>query len=220
LLAEACPNATVAVHEIGARHLADPSRLVEGTKAAVGDQWQFYTEPEPVPDDRIRELTDGDRLDLGDRELRVHHTPGHAPHQVVFENPDTSAVFTADAAGIFVPSLDLVQHTTPPSNFDLERALTDVSTINALDPDVLCYAHFGAAAAEDRLQEYADRLTEWVRDVSRERGERDDEAVADYFAGRTELDEVWGELKASAEERMNVRGVLTYLEDRDRAGET
>ena len=82
-LAEACSNATVAVHDIGVAHLTDPEQLVAGTKQAVGDLWRFYTDPKPVPDDRIRGLTDGDSIDLGNHRLSVHHAPGHAPHQVV-----------------------------------------------------------------------------------------------------------------------------------------
>lgn len=46
-LAERYPDATVMTHELGAPHLVDPSRLIEGTKAAVEDQWRFYDEPLP-----------------------------------------------------------------------------------------------------------------------------------------------------------------------------
>jgi glyoxylase-like metal-dependent hydrolase (beta-lactamase superfamily II) len=214
-LAEACPNADVVVHESGARHLVDPSRLVAGTKQAVGDQWEFYTDPKPVPEERIREITDGDVLDVGDRELRVHHTPGHAPHQVVFELPGESIVFTADAAGIYVPELDSVRQTTPPPNFDLEQCLADLHTIRDCEPAVLCYAHFGPAAADDRLREYADVLSEWVGAVEAKRDDLgDDDAVVEYFADHAALTGVWDDRKAVAEERMNTRGVLTYLDRR------
>jgi glyoxylase-like metal-dependent hydrolase (beta-lactamase superfamily II) len=211
-LADACPNATVAVHERGARHLVEPARLWEGTKAAVGDQIEFYTEPEPVPEDRIRELANGDVIDLGDHELRAHAAPGHAPHQHVFEDPANDAVFTADAAGIYVPSLDVVRETTPPPQFDLEVALADLDTIRRLDPSTLLYAHFGPAPTDDLLDEYATVLESWVESVQETR-ERlgDDEAVVESFVADTEMGEVWGERKATAETAMNVRGVLSYL---------
>ncbi|AQL43184.1 MBL fold metallo-hydrolase [Halorientalis sp. IM1011] len=214
-LAEACPNADVVIHESGARHLVEPSGLIAGTKRAVGDQWEFYADPKPIPEDRIREITGGDVLDLGDRELRAHHTPGHAPHQVVFELPDESVVFTGDAAGIYVPELDSIHQTSPPSDFDLEGCLGDLHTIRDCDPDVLCYGHFGPAAADDRLREYADVLTEWVAAVERKRDElSDDDAVIEYFGDTTSMTGVWGERKASAEARMNTRGVLAYLDTR------
>jgi glyoxylase-like metal-dependent hydrolase (beta-lactamase superfamily II) len=216
LLAETCPNATVAVHEIGAPHIVDPERLVEGTKRAVGDQWQYYVEPEPVPEDRIRELTDGDVIDLGTHRLRVHHAPGHAPHQVIFEDPTNDVVFTADAAGLYVQDRDTVMESTPPSNFDLEKSLADIELVQELDPGVLCFGHFGATETGDHLATYASVLEEWVEAVARKRAEfEDDEAVAEYFAEQPGPAEAWGERKARAEAKLNTRGVLAYLDHRD-----
>lgn len=212
-LAAECPNADVYAHPIGSPHLADPGRLVEGTKRAVGDQWQFYTEPEPVPEDRIVEIEDGDRIDLGDHELRVHHAPGHAPHQTIFEDPANDAVFTADAAGIYVPGHDAVRPTSPPPNFDLETCLDDVETIRELDPSTLLYPHFGPQPTADRLDEYERVLTEWVETVERTREELgDDDAVVEQLAAEQDVEDEWGELKAREETAMNVRGVLHYLD--------
>ena len=215
-LAEACPNATVYVHERGAPHLVDPTRLVEGTKAAVGEQWRFYTEPAPVPEDRVATVGDGDAIDLGTHELRVHHAPGHAPHQVVFEDPANDAVFTADAAGIWVPSAGVIRETTPPPQFDLEGCLADVERLESLDRSVCCFTHFGPRERGEVLAEYATVLEAFVESVARARAELDDdEAVVERFASNTPMVEVWGETKARAEMAMNVRGVLTYLDRRN-----
>ena len=212
-LAEACPNATVYVHEYGARHLVDPERLWEGTKGAVGDQIQFYAEPKPVPEERIVEFTDGDVIDLGDQTLEAHHAPGHAPHQVVFYDAAVDAVFTADAAGLYTPSTDEVNVTSPPVNFDLAQALEDVEMLQSLDPGTLCYAHFGPAPTGDRLETYADILPEWVEAIEEKRAELgDDDAVIEHFVETVETPEIWGERKASAEVAMNVRGVLVALD--------
>ncbi|MFB6142704.1 MAG: MBL fold metallo-hydrolase [Halorientalis sp.] len=212
-LAAECPNATVYAHHVGAPHLVDPAKLVAGTKDAVGDQWTHYTEPRPLPESRVEELHDGDTVDLGDRALTAHHAPGHAPHQVVFADDADDAVFTGDAAGVYVPSRDAVVYTTPPPTFDLEQCLADVQRIRRLDPEVLCYGHFGAAETDDRLREYAEVLTEWVDRVADRRAKLgDDRAIAEYFATGTAMKDVWGGHKARAEERMNVRGVLEYLD--------
>ncbi|WP_248903730.1 MBL fold metallo-hydrolase [Halocatena marina] len=211
-LARDCPNADVVVHERGARHLVDPSRLIAGTKAAVEDQWEFYREPISVPEDRIRELTDGDIIDLGTHQLVTHHVPGHAPHQVVFEDPENNAVFTADAAGIYVPAIDAVRQTTPPPDFDLEQCLADIELIQSLEPATLLYAHYGPAPTEHRLDEYADVLTEWIESVEMVRQQKDD--VVDHFIAETPMSGVWGERKARAEAAMNTRGVLRYLDTR------
>jgi glyoxylase-like metal-dependent hydrolase (beta-lactamase superfamily II) len=211
------PNAEVYVHGIGAPHLDDPGRLVEGTKQAVGDQWKYYDDPVPVPEARIVELSDGDAIDLGDRQLIAHHAPGHAPHQVIFHSPADDAVFTADAAGIYVPERDAVEPTSPPPNFDPDQALADVETIRSLEPSVLCYAHFGPALTADHLEEYETVLSEWIDAVAAARAELDDEdAVVQRLVEAVDTDEMWGEEKADAETAMNVRGVLHAL---DRAEE-
>jgi len=208
-----CPNATVYVHEIGAPHLVDPTRLWEGTKQAVGDQVQYYAEPRPVPEERIVELTDGDEIALGDHRLVAHHAPGHAPHQVVFHDPSIDGVFTADAAGLFTPSTDAVNVTSPPVNFDLDQALEDIETIRDIDPETLLYAHFGTEPAGDRLDEYAGKLNDWVTSVREKRAElEDDAAVVQHFVETVETPDVWGEHKAREEVALNVRGVLVMLD--------
>lgn len=218
-LAEACPNAEVVCHEVGAPHLVDPGRLWEGTKRAVGDRIQYYAEPEPVPEARIHEVADGDVVDLGDHELVVHDAPGHAPHHCVFADPANDVVFVADAAGMYVPAMDAVEPTTPPPNFDLEQCLEDVGTLERLDPSVLCYAHYGPCERTDVLGEYRDVLTDWVADVETALAELgDDEAVIERLVDRALEREdrvaTWGAEQVSTETRMNAQGVLRYLHTR------
>ena len=217
-LAETCPNADVCVHEIGARHLVDPGGLVEGTKRAVGDQWQYYAEPDPVPEERIIELTDGDSVDLGDRTLDVHHAPGHAPHQVILHDDLDDAVFAADAAGIWLPSLQKVYTASPPPNFDLEQAVEDAAMIADLNPEVLLYAHYGPGAADVQgtLVDFQNGLVEWIEAVETKNEEIGEEAnVVDYFASRTKAQEAWGTERAKADTAMSVRGALQYLTTED-----
>ncbi|MFP8952000.1 MBL fold metallo-hydrolase [Natrialbaceae archaeon A-arb3/5] len=219
-LAEACPNADVYVPGVGASHLADPGALVAGTKAAVDDQWRHYVEPKPVPDERLVEIEDGDVIDLGEHELRVHEAPGHAFHQVVFEDPANDAVFTGDAAGIWIPDRGEAVESSPPSDFDLEQCLADLVTLEAIDPDVLLYTHFGPREVGDdlaaALDSYAATLTEWVEAVeSKREALEDDEAVIDHFAATTDTDDAWEGDRGRAEAEMNVRGVLGYLDDRE-----
>lgn len=210
-LASKCPNAQVAVHEIGAPHVVDTGRLVEGTKRAVGDQWQYYREPEPLPEDRVRSLSEGDVIDIGDRSLSVYHAPGHAPHQVVFHEPEEGAVFSGDAAGIWIPSRGELRPTSPPPNFDLEQCLDDVETIAGLDPDVVCVPHFGPASAETILERYPAVLANWIDTVDDLRGDHDRESIVDRITEREDPDP-WGKRKHRAETTLNVTGALRYLE--------
>jgi len=214
-LAKRYPEAEVVVPEQGVRHLVDPGALVAGTKSAVGDQWRYYDDPEPVPEDRITGLADGDRVDLGDRELVVHDAPGHAPHHAVYHEPDAGVVFTADAAGIYVPEVDTVRQTTPPPQFDLDQCLRDLGTVADLEPEYLCFGHFGPREYDESLIGEAKRAyVEWVEAVRAKRAELDgdDEAVVEHFESSSVDVEFWNPERARADASLNTRGVLTYLD--------
>jgi len=216
-LADRYPEATVRAHEVGVPHLVDPDRLVAGTKEAVGDQWRFYDDPVPIPEDRIDPLADGDAIDLGDRTLAVHRAPGHAPHQVAFHDRRDDVVFTGDAAGIWVRWAGDVYPTSPPPQFDLEECLDDVRHLEDLDPDGVCFGHFGPVTDDVAgvLETYKRTLIEWVEAVRQRRAALDgDEAVIEAFASSPDPDlvEVWGRRKASDELRLNAAGVLRYLD--------
>lgn len=210
-LAEACPDATVHVHERGAPHLVDPDRLVTGTKRAVGDQWKHYAEPVPVDAARIDAVADGDVVDLGDREVEVFGAPGHAPHQVMYHDRSTDSLFTGDAAGIAAPGEKVPRVTSPPPDFDLEQCVADVRMVEAIWPDTLCFGHFGDRPYEPELmQGYRERLADWVADVETQyAGDRD--AVVEHFVDAADT-EVWGEERMRAETGLNVDGVLVALE--------
>ncbi|WP_096394209.1 MBL fold metallo-hydrolase [Halorubrum trapanicum] len=213
-LAERYPNAEVRVPEKGVRHLVDPEALVAGTKSAVEDQWEYYAEPKPVPEDRIEGVSEGDRIDLGDRELVVREAPGHAPHHAVYHDPDADVVFAADAAGIYVPEVDAVTPTTPPPQFDFEQCLDDIRLIEELDPDTLCFGHFGPRDCDaDLLGEAKRAYVEWVERVREKRAELDDdEAVVEHFEAASRDIDYWNPERAKANTSLNARGVLTYLD--------
>jgi len=212
-LAEAFPDAEVLIHERAVDHLVDPSRLIEGTKAAVGEMWKHYTEPKPVSEGQIRGLADGDTIDLGDLRLTAHEAPGHAPHQHVFET-DTGVVFTADAAGLYVHLRNEIRVTSPPPQFDVDQCLSDVSMIQSLEPELLCFSHFGPRTYnEGLLDAYKRALVEWVEAVRQQRQQLgDDDQVMQHFVDHTELTEIWGDEKGREETKLNVRGALAFLD--------
>lgn len=211
-LIEACPNANVYVYEAGAKFLRDPSKLWEGTKAVVGDRIRYYREPDPIPDDRLIPIEDGDVVDLGAHELVAHHAPGHAFHQVVYHDLAADGVFCADAAGINVPGVEGVLPTSPPPTFDLEGCLADVEMIEELDPAALFYPHFGDRETGPLLSTYATVISEWVDAVVTKRDELgDDDAVIRHFQEQSGVD-AWTTEHNRGEVRMNVQGVLRYLD--------
>ena len=78
------PAAQVVVHELGARHLADPSRLMASARMVYGDQLDvLFGTLLPTPPERIRTVERTGVVDLGGgRRLESHYSPGHARHHV------------------------------------------------------------------------------------------------------------------------------------------
>ena len=76
------PNAKLVAHPKGARHLVDPTRLAAGTIAVYGEETfkASFGELVPVASERIIAIEDGASVQLGDRDLRCLHSPGHASH--------------------------------------------------------------------------------------------------------------------------------------------
>ena len=139
------PHATLWVHERGARHMVDPSRLLASTARTYGpDRMEaFFGRTEPVPGDRLRSMVDGSRIDLGDRALRVIHTPGHASHHVALHDTESGAVFTGEAIGSYLPWGPAFRPALPPPEVDVEQALASIDRIAALAPTQLLTSHFG-----------------------------------------------------------------------------
>lgn len=217
-LAEECPNATIYVYENATHHLRDPSRIIEGTKQALGDQWNYHAEPRPIPEGRIVGLRDGDTIDLGDRLLEAHHAPGHAPHQVVFDDRLNNAVFVADAAGVWIPSMETIYTPSPPPNFDLKQVLEDTEMITDLNPEVLLFPHYGPGPTDVQgvLADYRVAMVEWVNAVEAKYEALGHEAdVVDYFVSRNEVHKAWGTERAEADTALNVSGALQYLTSHD-----
>lgn len=212
-LASRFPEATVYVHERGRPSLTEPDRLerlIESARAAVGDAIaDQYGTPTVVPKERAVALTDGDVVPCGDRDLAVVHAPGHAPHQVALHDPESGALFTGDAAGMFLGG-ELLP-TTPAPDFDLEQSLETIDRLRDRDPAVLCYGHFGTRDdADTALDAYATLLPEWVEAVEAAvadaNGDGDRARHADVVA---RLREHW----ASPTLERDVTGVIHAMND-------
>jgi glyoxylase-like metal-dependent hydrolase (beta-lactamase superfamily II) len=225
------PRATVWVHERGARHLAEPARLVASATSIYGPERmaQLFGSVTPVPAQRIRSLADGDAVDLGDRSLVATATPGHAKHQVALLDSDTGAVFTGDALGIHPPDVPVLRPATPPPDYDLELAVDSIERIRALAGETLLFSHFGPVLEVDRICDLAvRRFREWTETVRRAMERTDDldeivsvleaESRRDLETGaqaKLDLDRL--ELLSSV--RMNAMGIVEYWRRREAAAQ-
>jgi glyoxylase-like metal-dependent hydrolase (beta-lactamase superfamily II) len=157
------PKAKVIVHERGAPHLANPEKLWQQSRRALGEIAEIYGAPEPVPADRIIAAKDGMTFEIGDGAvLKVVETLGHAPHHLSYYEPLSKGVFVGDAAGIYLHDIDVIVPTTP-APFRLDMALASLNKLADLKPSVLYYTHFGKAEnAVEKLHAYADQLKLWA----------------------------------------------------------
>lgn len=153
------PKATVVVHQRGERHLIDPTRLLEDSQRTLGKLALKYGTMEPVPQDRIIVAKDGMLLDLGEMEIEVLDTPGHASHHLSFADRKEGRLFAGDAAGVYIRGLIMPDTAHP---FNLEQALTSLDKLICLGATTLYYAHFGYAThAGDKLRHYKQQLISW-----------------------------------------------------------
>ncbi len=160
------PNARVIVHEKGGPHLVAPARLWEDSLRALGQQALKYEPMEPVPQDRIIIAQSGMLLNLGETEIEVLETPGHASHNLSFLDRKEGRLFAGDAAGVYIGEVDLIRPTTPP-HFNLEQALTSLDKLIRLGPRSLCYTHFGSTThALDKLRYHKQELILWGRIIA------------------------------------------------------
>ncbi|MGI5200855.1 MBL fold metallo-hydrolase [Spirillospora sp. CA-108201] len=219
------PRAEIVVHEKGARHLADPSRLMRSARMIYGDALDtLFGELKPTDAARIRAVDDTGVIDLGGgRRLESHYSPGHAKHHVGLVDSQTGDLYVGDAAGIYIPETADVRPATPPPDFDLDTALGSIAKFRSLGPQRLLFAHYGPVQeVEDTLERSAEELRIWVDAVrdARDQGLDLDHAVAmvvdrtrDRYASMS--DDVDPELAAKYEilnsAESNVAGIMHAL---------
>ena len=144
-VARAFPNATVYVHEKGARHLVDPSRLVRSAAMVYGDLLDsLYGRLDPTPAERLHVLQDGETITIdSNRTLTTVDSPGHAKHHLALHDSESGLLFAGDAVGVRLPDAGVLRPATPPPDFDLDQALASLARFAERRPTGIALAHFG-----------------------------------------------------------------------------
>jgi glyoxylase-like metal-dependent hydrolase (beta-lactamase superfamily II) len=192
VLCERWPDVEVWVHERGAPHLADPSKLLASATRLYGEEMDRLWGPiRPIPRDRIRVLEEGTL-----EEFRVAYTPGHASHHVCYLHEPSGTLFAGDTAGVRIdggPTLG----PTPPPDIDLEVWGDSIDRLAEWDAARVAPTHFGAF---DDVAGHLDGLRAWFDTWARPARELDQDAwIAEHQAWvRARADETTAEALAQA----------------------
>ena len=160
------PNAKLVVHPRGARHMADPSKLIEGAKAVYGamEFSRMYGEIRPIDVGRIIEAPDELRINFNGRPLLFLDTPGHARHHYCIFDEKSHSFFTGDTFGVSyrefdVDGMEFVFPTTTPVQFDPTAAHASLDRLISYKPEHAFLTHYGRIS---HLPEHAVEMHELI----------------------------------------------------------
>jgi len=223
-VARAFPAATVYVHEKGARHLADPTRLIDSAARVYGPLLDsLYGRLDPTPAERLHVLEDEEVIEVSPgRSLVAVDSPGHAKHHVGLHDSLSGVLFAGDAVGVKLPDGGVLRPSTPPPDFDLEQAITSLGKFAARRPSGIALAHYGLLDQPDELlAEAEETLRQWAETA--EKAYREGTDIADALSAR--FDPLLGDIDAEHKEKLdimngvhsNAAGFRRWLEGRDKA---
>jgi len=224
-VARAFPDATVYVHEKGARHLADPTRLVSSAARVYGDLLDaLYGRLDPTPPERLHVLADTEEVAVGtDRVLTAVDSPGHAKHHLGLHDSVSGILFAGDAVGVRLPDAGVLRPATPPPDFDLDQALHSLHKFAARRPSGLALAHYGLLSEPQALLEEAEEtLRQWAEVATR--AWREGRDIAEALTARFSVDT--SEVPAEHRDKLevlngfhsNADGFRRWLETRNGTG--
>ena len=161
------PDLDVYVHERGAPHVADPSKLLASAGRLYGEDnmKRLWGEIVPVPAERVHALGGGETVAVGEDRFRVAYTPGHASHHVCYLHEDSGRAYVGDMAGVRIPPApaEATIAPTPPPDIDVEAWEASLDAIAAWEPASLGLTHFGAI---DGVGEQLDAVRASLRELA------------------------------------------------------
>ena len=190
------PQAVVYVHERGAPHMIEPTKLLASATRLYGANMdRFWGEFLPVPAERLRVLHGGEHLDVAGRTMDVRYTPGHASHHVSYFDMSSGIAYVGDTGGIRVVA-GYIKAPTPPPDIDLERWEESLKAIEAWKPRALVLTHFG------RVDDVVDHLRDF-RGVLRRQAALVRETLATDESDEDRIRRFVEEMRADARRRLS-----------------
>ncbi len=169
-LARCLPQMQVYVHERGARHLVDPSKLIKSAEMVYGNLEKInaiHGEILPVAYENVVPVLDTE-IDIGSNlGLKLFEAPGHAPHHLCVFEPESGCLFAGEALGHFYPESQTLSPAIAPPGFDYDASKNTIEEIKRIQPHTLCFSQFGfhydAAPVINESTRLLDACCEFVR---------------------------------------------------------
>lgn len=146
-------QAQLLIHPRGARHMVDPERLVASATAVYGEETfnKLYGAIVPIDAARVREVADGESVELSGRRLEFRHTRGHANHHFCIWDEASRGWFSGDMFGVSYPWFrfsagDFVMPSTTPTQFDPQTYLQSLQLLASYSPQCMYLTHYGKLA--------------------------------------------------------------------------
>ena len=211
------PDTPVVCHGSGIRHVADPSRLWEGSLRTLGDTARAYGSILPVPVEQLH-----DAAGFSEHGIRPFLTPGHAPHHVSYLFGDY--LFAGEASGVYAELPDggfYLRPATPP-RFFLETSVQSIDTLLTVPHTLICFGHFGVSQkTPEILESHKNQLFRWAEVIQAQMARQDEPDFLDQcMAVLLEKDPLlagWHHLEPDVQKREkgffynSIRGFVGYF---------
>jgi glyoxylase-like metal-dependent hydrolase (beta-lactamase superfamily II) len=146
-----------------------------GTRAVYGEERTaaLYGEVVPVAAERVEISTDSMTIHLGQRPLKLIHTPGHARHHHVVWDELSRTWLTGDAFGISYPEFNDDQGrrwgfpSCTPVQFDPTAMAQSIRRMLDFGPVALCPTHFGRIAPTEAVKRHAEQVLDQIDRLAR-----------------------------------------------------
>jgi glyoxylase-like metal-dependent hydrolase (beta-lactamase superfamily II) len=154
-------GANIYVHPFGAKHMHDPSKLMQSATRIYGDEMErLWSTMKGIPKDQLIEVPHEASYTVGDTTLKAWHTPGHAVHHIAWQVG--GALFTGDVAGVKIPG-GIVVPPCPPPDINVEDWQASIALIKKLDIDTLYLTHYDKVTdIMPHLEQLEQRLLSWA----------------------------------------------------------
>ncbi|RLG07915.1 MAG: hypothetical protein DRN68_04700 [Thaumarchaeota archaeon] len=175
----------VKAHPRAIKHLIDPSKLISSVREVYGAKAERFGEVLPIDSDMVEEVADEEEIKLGSLTLRLHLTPGHAPHHISVQLIEEKALFCGDALSMKIPSFKHDIPQTPPPSYIHEQAVQSIKRFMGLEVEVVLRPHYGSMRIYPGFFDDQVALLNWwknfIYELVVEKSEKSFEGVLRYY---------------------------------------